>query len=354
MRSSYGLFYDQFQNGSGTASQVRGQRHPVGAVQPVQRRRPELPESLPRAAVPRARDVRAAVDGVRASTPTRSRRTRRTGTSSVQRSLARPLPGRSALRRRHRPQPAAQRRSQPGGLRSRRDGAERRPPAPLRQLPGRRRQPCDFSTIAMLRNITSARLPRRPGERVAALRRRRRLQRVLLVFASRIDELSAMNLSGAAAKPLAGENDLAQNPFDLEAEYGPSLFDARHRFVASASWEPRLPAAASAALQRLARRLADQRHRHPQLGHAVHRLGLGQRRAAGQQPADLRLRGQPAEPRRRSERRRRAPSTSGSADRRSSASIRRRRPASSATPAATSRAARPTPTSTCRWCATSR
>jgi hypothetical protein len=50
------------------------------------------------------------------------------------------------------------------------------------------------------------------------------------------DHLSAMNLSGAAAKPLAGENDLAQNPFDLEAEWGPSLFDARHRFVASGSW----------------------------------------------------------------------------------------------------------------------
>jgi hypothetical protein len=50
------------------------------------------------------------------------------------------------------------------------------------------------------------------------------------------DHLSAMNLSGAAARPLAGENDLAQNPFDLEAEWGPSLFDARHRFVASASW----------------------------------------------------------------------------------------------------------------------
>ena len=45
-----------------------------------------------------------------------------------------------------------------------------------------------------------------------------------------------MNLGGAAAKPLAGENDLAQNPFDLDAEWGPSLFDARHRFVASASW----------------------------------------------------------------------------------------------------------------------
>ena len=35
--------------------------------------------------------------------------------------------------------PAAQRRSEPGRLRSRRDGAERRPPPHLRQLPGRRR-----------------------------------------------------------------------------------------------------------------------------------------------------------------------------------------------------------------------
>jgi hypothetical protein len=65
------------------------------------------------------------------------------------------------------------------------------------------------------------------------------------------DELSSMNLSGAAAKPLAGENDLAQNPFDLGAEYGPSLFDARHRLVASASWEPRVPASASAAVRRI-------------------------------------------------------------------------------------------------------
>jgi hypothetical protein len=61
-----------------------------------------------------------------------------------------------------------------------------------------------------------------------------------------------MNLSGSAAKPLAGENDLAQNPFDLEAEWGPSLFDARHRLVASVSWLPRisndLPSAAQAVL----------------------------------------------------------------------------------------------------------
>jgi hypothetical protein len=68
-------------------------------------------------------------------------------------------------------------------------------------------------------------------------------------FSKSLDYLSAMNLSGAAAKPLAGENDLAQNPFDLEAEHGPSLFDARHRLVASASWEPRLPDAAPRAVR---------------------------------------------------------------------------------------------------------
>jgi hypothetical protein len=71
-------------------------------------------------------------------------------------------------------------------------------------------------------------------------------------YSKALDYLSAMNLSGAAAKPLAGENDLAQNPFDLDAEYGPSLFDARHRFVASVSWEPRLPNGTPTALRAIA------------------------------------------------------------------------------------------------------
>ena len=35
---------------------------------------------------------------------------------------------------------------------------------------------------------------------------------------------------------MAGENDLAQNPFDLAAEHGPSLFDAKQRFVFSGTW----------------------------------------------------------------------------------------------------------------------
>jgi hypothetical protein len=52
-----------------------------------------------------------------------------------------------------------------------------------------------------------------------------------------IDDASSFNMTGSAAKPVAGENDLAQDPFNLAAERGPSLFDARHRFVLSYQWE---------------------------------------------------------------------------------------------------------------------
>jgi Carboxypeptidase regulatory-like domain/TonB-dependent Receptor Plug Domain len=55
-------------------------------------------------------------------------------------------------------------------------------------------------------------------------------------FSKTLDYLSSMNLQGASAKALSGENDLAQNPFDLKAEHGPSIFDARNRLVASAMW----------------------------------------------------------------------------------------------------------------------
>ena len=51
-----------------------------------------------------------------------------------------------------------------------------------------------------------------------------------------IDDVSSFNITGSAAKPVAGENDLAQNPFDLAAERGLSLFDARNRFVGSYEW----------------------------------------------------------------------------------------------------------------------
>jgi hypothetical protein len=55
-------------------------------------------------------------------------------------------------------------------------------------------------------------------------------------YSKAIDDASSFNMTGSAAKPVAGENDLAQNPFNLDAERGPSLFDGRHRFVFSYQW----------------------------------------------------------------------------------------------------------------------
>ena len=51
-----------------------------------------------------------------------------------------------------------------------------------------------------------------------------------------IDDVSSFNISGSGSIQVAGENDLAQNPNNLAAERGPSLFDARHRLVFSYQW----------------------------------------------------------------------------------------------------------------------
>jgi hypothetical protein len=56
-------------------------------------------------------------------------------------------------------------------------------------------------------------------------------------FSKSLDYVSSLNEAGSAPRNVAGENDLAQNPFDWNAEHGPSIFDARNRFVMSASWE---------------------------------------------------------------------------------------------------------------------
>jgi Carboxypeptidase regulatory-like domain len=55
-------------------------------------------------------------------------------------------------------------------------------------------------------------------------------------YSKSIDDASSFNMTGSAAKPVAGENDLAQNPFNLAAERGRSLFDARNRLVLSYQW----------------------------------------------------------------------------------------------------------------------
>jgi outer membrane receptor protein involved in Fe transport len=59
---------------------------------------------------------------------------------------------------------------------------------------------------------------------------------VSYTWSKTIDDVSSFNITGSASKPVAGENDLAQNPFNLGAERGLSLFDARNRFVGSYDW----------------------------------------------------------------------------------------------------------------------
>ena len=55
-------------------------------------------------------------------------------------------------------------------------------------------------------------------------------------YSKSLDDISTLNVAGSAPTLVAGENDLAQNPFNLAAEHGPSLFDATHRFVFSATY----------------------------------------------------------------------------------------------------------------------
>ncbi|MEW5978640.1 MAG: carboxypeptidase regulatory-like domain-containing protein [Acidobacteriota bacterium] len=52
-----------------------------------------------------------------------------------------------------------------------------------------------------------------------------------------LDYVSSLNETASGPNGASGETDIAQNPFDLRAEHGSSIFDARHRWVMSASWE---------------------------------------------------------------------------------------------------------------------
>lgn len=71
-------------------------------------------------------------------------------------------------------------------------------------------------------------------------------------YSKSVDDISSLNVAGSAPTLVAGENDQAQNPFDLAAEHGPSLFDATHRFVFSGTWALPVLRGASRALAFLA------------------------------------------------------------------------------------------------------
>jgi hypothetical protein len=235
VRSSYGLFYDQFQNGAGTSSQVAISAIPsaqfnqfsgagLNFANPYEGRQYPAPNTFVRPSTVFAMDVDA----------------RPPYTQNWNLSVQRSLRDRYVVEVRY---------VGAAGDRLPRN-VEANPavygPGATAQNADRRRiyancpadgGTCDFSTIAMLRNITTSNF--NSGQFSVTRRFSDGLGFNVSYWLSKsLDHLSAMNLSGAAAKPLAGENDLAQNPFDLDAEYGPSLFDARHRFVASVSWEP--------------------------------------------------------------------------------------------------------------------
>lgn len=95
---------------------------------------------------------------------------------------------------------------------------------------------CDFASVGLITNSTSSTyhaaqtaLSRRFSNGVSFL--------ASYTFSKSLDYVSTFNVAGSAPRLVAGENDLAQNPFNLGAEHGPSLFDARHRFVFSGTYE---------------------------------------------------------------------------------------------------------------------
>ncbi len=110
--------------------------------------------------------------------------------------------------------------------------------------------PCTYSTVGQLSDITNSTYE----SAQVSLQRQYSSGLVFNVsywFSKTLDYLSSMNLAGSSSQPISGENDLAQDPFDLNAEHGPSLFDARQRFVASGSWQPHIPQGAPGAVRKV-------------------------------------------------------------------------------------------------------
>ncbi|MFN7994024.1 MAG: TonB-dependent receptor [Bryobacteraceae bacterium] len=104
--------------------------------------------------------------------------------------------------------------------------------------------PCDFASVGLITDSTNSTYE---AGQIALSRRFSNGLGFLAsyTFSKSLDYVSSFNVAGSAPRLVAGENDLAQNPFDLNAEHGPSLFDARHRFVFSGSYEIPFPRSAA-------------------------------------------------------------------------------------------------------------
>jgi carboxypeptidase family protein len=95
--------------------------------------------------------------------------------------------------------------------------------------------PCNFASVGLIAGIANS------NYNALEMSLRKRFGHGLSFLASytlskSIDDVSSFNITGSASQSVAGENDLAQNPFDLPAERGRSMFDSRHRLVLSYEW----------------------------------------------------------------------------------------------------------------------
>jgi len=94
---------------------------------------------------------------------------------------------------------------------------------------------CDFASTGLITGIASSSY----NALEASLRKRFSHGISFLTsytWSHAIDDVSSFNIAGSSSIQVAGENDLAQDPRNLAAERGPSLFDARHRLVFSYQW----------------------------------------------------------------------------------------------------------------------
>jgi hypothetical protein len=96
--------------------------------------------------------------------------------------------------------------------------------------------PCNFASVGLIAGIANSTynalqtsLKKRFSHGLSFL--------ASYTFSKTLDDVSSFNITGSASQSVAGENDLAQNPFDLSAEHGRSMFDARHRLVLSYQWQ---------------------------------------------------------------------------------------------------------------------
>jgi hypothetical protein len=95
--------------------------------------------------------------------------------------------------------------------------------------------PCNFASVGLISDIANS------NYNALEMSLKKRFSHGLSLLGSytlskTLDDVSSFNITGSASQSVAGENDLAQNPFDLAAERGRSMFDARNRFVFSYAW----------------------------------------------------------------------------------------------------------------------